>query len=169
MNRTYSEQDSGGYETMTIPDDMQAHNAQLIAAFRTDGGKSMGDRPLLLLTTTGRRTGRRRTTPMMFVEDGDRHLVIASNAGAPRDPDWYRNLIAAPDGTVGAPRDPDWYRNLIADPAVTVEVPGQEFKARATPLSGEDYDRTWAEIQRRYPFFTAHPQRAGRTTPGAAP
>ena len=53
---------------------------------------------------------------------------------------------------------------LAPGETVTVEVPGQEFKARATPLTGADYDRTWAEIQRQYPFFTEHQQRAGRTS-----
>lgn len=58
------------------------------------------DRPILLLTTTGAKSGQRRTTPMMCIPDGDRLLVIASNAGAPRHPDWYRNLVAHPDVAV---------------------------------------------------------------------
>ena len=130
---------------MTMPEDMGAHNAALIEQFRKDGGKSMGDRPLLLLTTVGRRSGKHRTTPMMFVTDEDRYLVIASNAGAPADPQWYRNLVV--------------------DPHVTVEVPGREFKARATPLTGEEYRREWTRIQEKYPFFTEHEQRAGRQIP----
>ena len=130
---------------MTMPDDMREHNRQLIAQFRADGGASMGDRPLVLLTTVGRKTGTPRTTPMMFVRDGDRFFVIASNAGAPKDPQWYRNLIA--------------------DPSVTAELPGEEFKAHATPLDGADYDRTWAMIKERYPFFAEHDQRAGRRIP----
>ncbi|MEV6493549.1 nitroreductase/quinone reductase family protein [Actinoplanes sp. NPDC051633] len=133
---------------MTIPDDMLAHNAKLIEQFRADGGKSMGDRPLLLLTTVGRRTGKRHTSPMMYVTDGDRYLVIASNNGATEDPLWYRNLLA--------------------DPQVTVELPGQEFRAEAAPLEGDDYDRSWAEIKNRYPFFTEHEQRAGRKIPVVA-
>jgi F420H(2)-dependent quinone reductase len=130
---------------MTIPDDMREHNRQLIAQYRADGGASMGDRPLVLLTTVGRKTGMPRTTPMMFVREDERIFVIASNAGAPKDPQWYRNLIA--------------------DPSVTVELPGQEFTARATPLDGADYDRTWAMIKERYPFFAEHDQRAGRRIP----
>jgi deazaflavin-dependent oxidoreductase (nitroreductase family) len=130
---------------MTIPDDMGAHNRQLIAQFRADGGASMGDRPLVLLTTVGRKTGTPRTTPMMFVRHDNRLFVIASNAGAPKDPQWYRNLIA--------------------DPSVTVELPGEEFKARATPLEGADYDRTWAMIKERFPFFAEHDERAGRRIP----
>ena len=133
---------------MTMPDDMRAHNAELIEQFRSDGGKSMADRPLLLLTTVGRRTGRRRTTPMMYVRDGDRHLVIASNAGATADPDWYRNLVA--------------------EPAVTVEVPGEQFPARATPLTGDEYERQWGRIKEQYPFFADHEAKAGRQIPVVA-
>lgn len=130
---------------MTIPDDMREHNRQLIAQYRVDGGASMGDRPLVLLTTVGRKTGMPRTTPMMFVREAERIFVVASNAGAPKDPQWYRNLIK--------------------DPSVTVELPGEEFKARATPLDGADYDRTWAMIKERFPFFAEHDERAGRRIP----
>jgi F420H(2)-dependent quinone reductase len=134
---------------MTIPEDMRAHNRQLIEQFRADGGASMQGRALVLLTTTGRKTGMARTTPMMYVRDGDRLLVIASNAGA----------IA----------DPQWYRNLLVDPAVTVELPGEEeFKARAVPLEGADYDRQWSMIKEKYPFFAEHEQRAGRRIPVVA-
>ena len=130
---------------MTMPEDMREHNRQLIAQYRADGGASMGDRPLVLLTTLGRKTGMPRTTPMMFVREAERIFVVASNAGAPKDPQWYRNLIK--------------------DPSVTVELPGEEFKARATPLDGADYDRTWAMIKERYSFFADHDQRAGRRIP----
>jgi F420H(2)-dependent quinone reductase len=133
---------------MTIPDDMREHNRQLIAQYRADGGASMGDRPLVLLTTVGRKTGMPRTTPMMFVRDAERIFVVASNAGAPKDPQWYRNLVK--------------------DPSVTVELPGEEFKARATPLDGADYDRTWAMIKERFPFFAEHDERAGRRIPVVA-
>jgi hypothetical protein len=68
---------------VTIPDDMKAHNEQLIAQFRA-AGRKLENRPLLLLTTTGARSGKPHTAPMMYVRDGDRLLVIASNAGAPR-------------------------------------------------------------------------------------
>ena len=133
---------------MTMPDDMLAHNRDLIEQFRADGGASMGDRPLLLLTTVGRRSGKRRTSPMMFVDDEDRLLVIASNAGATEDPQWYRNLLA--------------------DPHVHVETPGQEFDARATPLEGAVYDRAWGDIKAKFPFFAEHEQRAGRKIPVVA-
>jgi deazaflavin-dependent oxidoreductase (nitroreductase family) len=133
---------------MTMPTDLLAANRELIEKFRADGGASMKNRPLLLLTTVGRRTGQRRTSPMMYVRDGDRLLVIASNAGAPADPLWYRNLVA--------------------EPAVTVELPGDEFAARATPLTGGDYDRQWSAIKEQFPFFAGHEIRAGRQIPVVA-
>jgi len=135
---------------MTMPTDLLAHNKQLIIQFRADGGASMGNRPLLLLTTLGRRSGQKRTSPMMYVRsDDDRVLVIASNNGAPADPLWYRNLIA--------------------DPHVTVELPGQEFAATAEPLTGADYDREWARIKEKFPFFADHELRsAGRQIPVVA-
>src|SRR4051794_15678834 len=133
---------------MTMPSDMLAYNRTLIEQFRADGGASMGDRRLLLLTTTGRRTGRPRTSPMMYVPDGDRLLVIASNAGAPAHPWWFANLLAEPD--------------------VTVEVPGRTYAACATPLTGDDYDRQWARIKEQYPFFAEHEVKAGRQIPVVA-
>jgi deazaflavin-dependent oxidoreductase (nitroreductase family) len=126
---------------MTMPDDVLAYNRQLIDQFRSDGGASMGDRPLLLLTTLGRRSGKKRTSPMMYVRDGDQLLVIASNNGAAADPAWYHNLVD--------------------DPHVTVEVPGQEFKATAKPLTGADYDREWTRIKAKFPFFAEHDKRSG--------
>src|SRR6266699_3503304 len=76
--------------------DQNDYNRRVIEEFRADRGKPGGrweGRPLLLLTTTGARSGQPRTTPMMYIPDGDRLLVIASNAGAPAHPDWYRNLV----------------------------------------------------------------------------
>ena len=126
---------------MTMPADILAHNRKLISEFRADGGMSMGNRPLLLLTTVGRRSGEERTSPMMYLEDGDRLLVIASNNGAAVDPLWYRNLLA--------------------EPSVTVEVPGRRYQAVATPLTGADYDRQWAATKEKFPFFAEHEVRAG--------
>src|SRR5438067_1506317 len=79
--------------------DQNDYNRQLIEEFRADRSK-FGGRPLLLLTTTGAKSGQRRTTPMMYVRDGDHLMVIASNVGAPTHPAWYHNLMAHPDVTV---------------------------------------------------------------------
>jgi deazaflavin-dependent oxidoreductase (nitroreductase family) len=142
--------DERGY-FMTMPDDQVAYNSQLISEFRADGGASMGNRPLLLLTTRGRRSGSPRTSPMMYVRaaSDDRLLVVASNAGAAAHPAWYLNLVATP--------------------SVTVELPGSTFEAVATPLSGADYSREWSIIKEKFPFFAEHEEKAsGRQIPVVA-
>ncbi len=126
--------------------DVRETNRRVIAQFRA-GGEIDGmhrDR-LLLLTTKGRRSGRAVTTPMMFHRDGDRLLVMASN--------------------IGAPRHPDWFLNLAADPDVHVEVGGEAYDAVATPLVGEDRERTWSTIKQAYPFFADHERATSREIP----
>ena len=132
---------------MTMPDDQQAYNAGLIEEFRANG-RRLGDRQLLLLTTVGARTGKARTTPMMYVRDGDRLLVIASNAGAPKHPGWYHNLAA--------------------NPRVTVEVAGEEYPATATALTGDEYAQRWKAIVADYPFFADHQAKVSRLIPVVA-
>jgi deazaflavin-dependent oxidoreductase (nitroreductase family) len=128
----------------TPPDDMNEINRKTIEEFRANG-RSLPGRPLLLLTTVGARTGQRRTTPMMYVRLDGRLLVIASNAGAPKHPDWYRNLVA--------------------NPAVTVEVDGAEYPATARPASGADRDRLFERIVEQYPFFADHQKGIDRAIP----
>jgi deazaflavin-dependent oxidoreductase (nitroreductase family) len=126
--------------------DIKEINRQVIEQFRA-GGEITGmhrDR-LLLLTTTGARSGRRRTTPMMFDRDGDRVLVMASNAGATKAPDWYRNLVA--------------------DPRVTVEIGDETYEAVAAVAEGAERARLWAMITDHYPFFLDHQAKAGREIP----
>ncbi|MDF3041058.1 MAG: deazaflavin-dependent nitroreductase family protein [Thermomicrobiales bacterium] len=84
----------------------------------------------------------------MYVPDGDRLLVIASNAGAPSHPDWYDNLRARP--------------------AVTVEVAGETYQATAVVTGGTERDRLFAEIAANYPFFTDHQARVSRQIPVVA-
>jgi len=128
--------------------DQNDYNRQLIEDFRANRGKNGGPfagRPLLLLTTTGAKSGQRRTTPMMFIPDGDRLLVIASN--------------------VGAPAHPDWYRNLVGHPEVTVEVGTETFDATAVVTQGAERDRLWTRIVELYPFFTGHQAKTTRQIP----
>ena len=132
---------------MTMPDDVKAYNQKLIEEFRANGGVEPG-RPLLLLTTKGARSGEERTTPMMFIPDGDRLLVIASNAGAPRHPDWYYNLVAHPE--------------------VTVEVTGDTYQATAEVPGGAERDRLFAEVCGKHPFFTEHQAKVSRAIPVVA-
>ena len=126
------------------PEEMRAFNRQLIADFRARDPKLSGRR-ILLLTTTGARSGQPHTAPMTYALDGDRVLVIASNAGAVRHPDWYRNLVANPN--------------------VTVELHDETFQARAIVAEGEEYDRLWALIVAQMPFFTDHQAKISRQIP----
>jgi deazaflavin-dependent oxidoreductase (nitroreductase family) len=127
--------------------DVSEVNKRVIEQFRAGGDiDGMRRERLLLLTTTGARSGRSHTTPMMFHRDtGGRLLVIASNAGAAQDPDWYRNLVA--------------------DPAVRVEIGDSAYPATATALTGADRDQAWTEIKAAYPFFADHEAKSGREIP----
>lgn len=126
--------------------EMREKNRQVIEQFRAGGPiEGMHRERLVLLTTTGARTGRRHTTPMMFHRDDDRILVIASN--------------------VGAPRHPDWYTNLVAEPKVTVELADETYEASARPASGAEYEQLWTMITERYPFFADHQKHTERTIP----
>jgi deazaflavin-dependent oxidoreductase (nitroreductase family) len=128
--------------------EQQDYNRRLIEEFRASrqaGGTPMAGRPLLLLTTTGAKSGQRRTTPMMSIPDGERLLVVASNAGAPTHPDWYHNVVAHPQ--------------------VTVEVGADTFDATAIVLEGEERAQIWSSIVARYPFFADHQAKISREIP----
>jgi len=123
-------------------------NRQTIEVFRANGGKVGGmweGRPLLLLTTTGAKSGQRRTNPVMYLRDGDRLLVFASKGGAPTNPDWYHNLVAHPE--------------------VTVEVGTETYETTATPLTGEERDRLFAKQAGLYPQFGEYQARTTRKIP----
>ena len=129
--------------------DMKEINHRVIEQFRAGGEiEGMHRERLLLLTTTGARTGTDRTTPMMFHPDDDRVLVMASNAGATKAPDWYANLRA--------------------NPSVTVEIGDDTYPATATVLAGDDRARLWADITTANPFFLDHEKKANREIPVVA-
>jgi deazaflavin-dependent oxidoreductase (nitroreductase family) len=65
----------------------------------------------------------------------------------------------------GDPKEPEWYRNLVANPRVKVELAEETFEATAAPLEGEERDRQWARITKAWPFFAKHEKMAGRTIP----
>jgi deazaflavin-dependent oxidoreductase (nitroreductase family) len=126
--------------------DLREINRKTIEAFRAGGEiEGMHRERLLLLTTVGRVSGRRHTTPMMFHADGDRLVVVASNAGAAQHPDWYLNLVA--------------------DPRVTVEVGDETYDALATPTEGGERERLWSMLKTTYPFFADHEAGTERVIP----
>lgn len=132
---------------MTV--DIQAINRRVIEQFRAGGPiDGMHREGIVLLTTIGRKTGQPRTTPLMFDRDGDDLIVIASN--------------------IGAPKHPDWYLNLERDPHVVVEVGTERFDAIASPTTGDRRDRAWDWLKQKYPFFAEHEAKTSREIPVVA-
>lgn len=128
--------------------DPQDSNAKIIEEFRANDGRVSGQfegAPLLLLHSTGARSGAERVNPMMYQKVGDAYAVFASKAGAPTHPDWYHNLVAHPDATV--------------------EVGTETVTVRARVAEGEERSTIWEEQKRRYPGFADYEQKTSREIP----
>jgi deazaflavin-dependent oxidoreductase (nitroreductase family) len=126
-----------------IPTDMKAFNEKVMKEFRANHGQMSGPmagRSILLLTTTGARTGKERTTVLGFGRAGDRLVVIASDNGAPAAPDWYHNLLASPIATVELGPEKFQVR------AVTAQPDEREELARAVPYLKQQQTLTEREI-----------------------
>jgi deazaflavin-dependent oxidoreductase (nitroreductase family) len=128
--------------------DRSQFNQKIIEEFRANEGRVGGPfagRPMLLLSTTGARSGQPRIAPLVYTTDGDRLVVIASKGGAPTNPDWYHNLVANPD--------------------VTVEVGTERFPARATVTEGAERERLFAAQATLMPGFAEYQQKTTRRLP----
>jgi len=124
-------------------------NKNIIDEFHAKGGKGIGHfgDNLLLLTTTGARTGERRTNPVAFHRQGDRYVIAATKGGAPSHPAWYHNHVK--------------------DPNVTIEVGTEKFPARATVVKGAERDRLYETHASAMPQlgFREYPKRTKRVIP----
>ena len=124
---------------------MSDWNTQVIEEFRANHGRVGGEfegAPMVLIHHRGRRSGSEYVSPVMYLADEtdpDTIYVFASKAGAPTDPEWYRNLIAGGGGRV--------------------EIGDDEYGVEATELTGADRDRTFSEQARRYPGFAEYAQK----------
>lgn len=126
----------------------QDWNRSVIEEFRANEGKvkQFAGATVVLLTHTGRKSGTKRTNPLVAMPDGDRYLVFGSKGGAPQHPDWYWNLKANPD--------------------VTLEVGTEKFEATAEEVTGEERDRLWAKNVAARPGFGEYEKTAqGRVIP----
>jgi deazaflavin-dependent oxidoreductase (nitroreductase family) len=101
--------------------------------------------PVLLLTTVGRSSGRRRTRPVGYVRDGDALLVVASNGALTSHPSWYFNLRA--------------------NPAAQVELGGERMNVTATILQSDERERAWRVVTMKYPFFHVYERSVRRVIP----
>jgi len=127
---------------------MSDFNTAIIEEFRANEGKVGGPfqgAPMVLITTTGAKSGQQRVTPLVYLPDGDRIVIIASYAGAPKNPSWYHNIKA--------------------NPTVTVEVGADKFATTAEELSGEERDRLYAAQVAVMPVFQQYADKAGRIIP----
>ena len=135
---------------------MSDWKSQMIEEFRANAGKVSGfpdEAPLLLLTTTGRRSGKLHTTLLAYQSDGDRLIVIAARRGTTKNPDWYHNLMAHPE--------------------VTVETGKETFSAIATLVEGEEQEHflakgraSWSEALESQPEQAEVPVETARQMTG---
>ncbi|MEU5865634.1 MULTISPECIES: nitroreductase family deazaflavin-dependent oxidoreductase [unclassified Nonomuraea] len=126
-------------------------NQQIIDEFRANEGRVGGPfegASLVLLTTTGAKSGNRTTTPVMYLPDGDRYVIIASNAGADNHPAWYHNLRA--------------------NPAATAEIGTETFEVKADFIEGDERDRLYARMVEIAPGFAEYEAKTSRRIPVVA-
>lgn len=116
--------------------------------YRASGGRvmgRMGRAPILLLTTTGRKSGRKRTVPLLYLQDGGSFVIVASFAGSPTHPAWYLNLEATPK--------------------VELQVGSQKLAGVARRASAEDKARLWPSLLAIYPQYADYQKRTTRDIP----
>lgn len=133
---------------MTSPNDW---NQRIVAEFRANGGVVGGQfagAPMLLLSTIGARSGQQRTTPLVYLPDGERLIIFASKGGAPTNPDWYHNLLAHPQ--------------------TTVEVGTETIPVTASVVTGEERDRLYARQAEIRPSFAEYEAKTSRKIPVVA-
>ncbi len=109
------------------------------------GGRWMYDAPIFLLTTVGRKSGQKRTTPLLFLEDGDRIVTVASQGGMSKDPLWIRNIDANPD--------------------VEAQVGSKKRSMRARRATAEEKAKYWPALCRMYPDYADYQARTIRDIP----
>jgi proline iminopeptidase len=100
---------------------------------------------ILLLTTTGRKSGEKRTVPLIYAEDGGHYVIVASKGGAPEHPGWYENLQKTPE--------------------VELQVKNEVFRARARTAAGEERERLWGKANQVWPHYVEYAQRTPREIP----
>jgi len=130
---------------------MEEFNRGVIEEFRANDGKVGGPfegAPVLLLTTVGAKSRERRTTPVMYLPDGERMIIFASLGGAPNNPAWFHNLVA--------------------NPSTTVEVGSDTVEVNAVVTSGEERDRLFDQQAALYPQFADYAQKTTRQIPVVA-
>ena len=133
---------------MADSDDDQLFGAEHVRVYRETGGERgyhWRGTTILLLTTTGRKSGEQRTTPLIHRTDGDRWVIVASKGGAPEHPGWYENLLADPDASI--------------------EVKDETIPVRASTAEGEERSRLWALMAEVWPAYDDYQTKTDREIP----
>ena len=128
--------------------DFNEWNRQIIAEFRENEGRVGGPfegAPMVLITHKGAKTGTERTTPLMYLPNGDDIVIFASKAGAPTNPDWYHNLVANPEASA--------------------EVGTDTLTVRARVAEGAERDELWERQKTAYPQFQGYEDATDRVIP----
>jgi deazaflavin-dependent oxidoreductase (nitroreductase family) len=131
--------------------EMSDFNRKVIEEFRANEGKVGGPfegAPVLLLTSTGAKSGEQRTTPVVYQPDGQRMVIFASKAGAPQNPAWFHNLRA--------------------NPTATVEVGNDTVEVEAVVTDGEERERLFNRQKQLMPQFADYEQKTTRQIPVVA-
>ena len=116
-----------------------------VSLYRLTSGKVGGGEHLLILTTTGRKSGVERDTPLFFFTDEDRYIIIASNGGAPKHPVWWLNLQS--------------------NPQAKIQIDSRVISVTAQQADAEERKRLWAIIAEKYKNFVEYQKRADREIP----
>ena len=134
-------------ESYTQPDLLLLGEDHVRAYQESDGesGYMWNGVTTLLLTTTGRKSGQPRTTPLIFARDGDDYLVVASMGGAPEHPQWYRNLVA--------------------NPTAQVQVKADTLRVTARTGSADEKPRLWSIVSDAWPNYNVYQTRTEREIP----
>ncbi|MGO9857745.1 MAG: nitroreductase family deazaflavin-dependent oxidoreductase [Acidimicrobiales bacterium] len=130
------------------PPDLDLLGAEHVRRYQeTDGevGYIWNGVPILLLTTTGRKSGQPRTTPLIYGKDGDDYLVVASMGGAPQHPNWYRNLLA--------------------QPAAQIQVRADHVEVMARTAGDDEKARLWGIVSELWPNYDVYQSRTDRVIP----
>src|SRR6202043_824677 len=137
-----------------MADPMAEFNKKVIDEFRSNGGKLSGqfaerlgekllaEAPMIIVTHNGAKSGKTYVSPLVYSKDGDRYVIIASKAGAPKNPSWYHNLVAHPE--------------------VSVEIGTEKFKAKAHEVKGAERDRLFEAQAKMMPQFNEYQKKTAR-------
>jgi len=132
-------------EPIDSPQGWVAEHVKRYIATNGEDGYIWRGAPTLILTTLGRRSGKPRRLALIYGQDGDRYVVVASKGGADQHPEWYLNLLANPE--------------------VQVQVKADRFRAKARTATPEEHEALWPRMAQIWPDYNKYQQKTSRQIP----